>query len=861
MRPPRASARRSAGPVSGALGAALLLVGSVGALSLGSAAPAGAATEFVNMTATTSVKVLWRGNGHGHGMSQYGAQGAAQQGLSTAQILAFYYPHTTLTKIAASTVRVLISGGTADTTVYADGGLTVTGYGTLPAGYTRFRLVPSGSGLAAQGLKGTSWHTLKRGLPARADFRTTSGSVQLALVGGSSTRYRGTVGAVRSGSGELTINRVSLDGYTEGVAPREMPASWDIDAVRAQAIAARTYARSLMDAAGGGGSYDICDTTSCQVYGGMTHYDSAGNVAWRDDPAAVGGNANTVLTYQGAAIFAQYSASNGGATVDGGKPYLVGKSDPYDTAASGDPYLDESEQVQVAALNNRFGLKSISSIQVTKRDGHGPWGGRIVTATVNGTTKSGAAAHIQTTGFGLGGAVGLGTDYLRFQAGAATATAPTAVTAVPRNAVAKLSWKPPASSGGTAITGYRIAWPGHAQSLPATARSAWVGPISNLATTSITVRAVTARGAGQVSTVRTRAVAAPAALVPVAPRRLFDTGSTLVDPRHPYRFAVPGHGSVPASGATSVQLSVTVEHPSTAGVLTVAPSGVDARPVAALAYRAHRVSTATVSVPLTPSGTVVFTPSSGQVRVWADQESYTAASGSRLVTAARRTIATVPNVATGAGTAVSLNGLPGISAASTGVLVGVDASSAASTWLRLWADGAAPRSIQHVAVTPYAASANTVLLPLGRSHVLHVLAGRAGVRARLTLLGVLGSAGGRLETFPPSPIVDDTVSRKSVSVGTTAVPVAVLGGAQIPKTGARAMLLRVTVAAAGRTGQLWVYPTEAQPPAAPSVRFAGTGPATATTLVRIGAGSGVQLKSSVPGVKVSVDAIGYVSSS
>ena len=76
-------------------------------------------------------------------------------------------------------------------------------------------------------------------------------------------------------------------------------------------------------------------------------------------------------------MFAQYSASNGGATVDGGEPYLVGRNDPYDTAASGDPYLNENERVRAASLARTFGLKSVNSVQVTKRDGNGPWGGRI----------------------------------------------------------------------------------------------------------------------------------------------------------------------------------------------------------------------------------------------------------------------------------------------------------------------------------------------------------------------------------------------------------------------------------------------------------------------------------------------------
>jgi stage II sporulation protein D len=424
MRPPHASpSHRTAASIrSAALVAGALLVG-----SLTSAGPAAAqvgvgasTTEIVQIAAAGSLKVYWRGNGHGHGMSQYGAQGAALKGLSTAQILAFYYPGTRLATLPLSIIRVRLSGGTPYTRVIAGTtGLAVSGYGKVPTGYRQFRLAPSAGGLKLQGLTAT-WHTIRDGLPSRADFSSGLSWVQLLRGDGTSTRYRGRIGAVRSGSGEMTINRVSLDRYTQGVAPREMPASWEPAAVQAQAIAARTYAKSSMNAAGRGSVYDICDTTMCQVYGGMAHLDSRGNVLYRDDPPAIARNANMVLTYGGSAIFAQYSASNGGASVEGNQPYLVGKADPYDAAASGDPYLNQSGTVSVPLLARNYGLRTVTSIQVTKRDGIGPWGGRVQAAYVNGTTKSGAKAHILTTGFALGDNTQAFTDYLRLVAVPAT---------------------------------------------------------------------------------------------------------------------------------------------------------------------------------------------------------------------------------------------------------------------------------------------------------------------------------------------------------------------------------------------------------------------------------------------------------
>ena len=429
MRPPRAlptglhrrqlAAALSTAVLTVGLAAVVAGVGAAGGTAVTThrlARPVAAGTEITRFSPKGALTVFWRGNGHGHGMSQYGARGAALKGLSANQILAFYYPGTRLATLPASIVRVELTVAASDTTVLANSrGLSLTGYGTMPTrGYDEFRLVPNGSGLAVQGHTGAGrWRTMRTGLRSQADFASNYGWVETVLSDGSTTRYHGRVGAVRYGSGELTINRVHLEQYVQGSVPREVSASWPAAAVQAQAIAARTYADISRADAGRGSLYDICDSSMCQMYGGMKHYDSRGNLIWTDDPAATSGNGRVVLRYHGQPVFAQYSASNGGATVDGGEPYLVGRSDPYDTTASGDPYLNENERVRAASLAASYGLKSVNSVQVTKRDGNGPWGGRIISAVVIGTNSAGKAARVSTTGFGLGSAFGVYTDYLR----------------------------------------------------------------------------------------------------------------------------------------------------------------------------------------------------------------------------------------------------------------------------------------------------------------------------------------------------------------------------------------------------------------------------------------------------------------
>jgi peptidoglycan hydrolase-like amidase len=393
----------------------MVLAGTVVALVASTPAQA---QEVHPLPSSGNVTVSGHGNGHGHGMSQYGARGAAIAGLNATQIVQFYYPHTTLGhESPTTTVRVNLSKAGGYTCVQAKAGLTVTGVsGALPtSGINRYRLVPSGSGLALQRgaastCGGSAWTTVKSGLAAQANFANSSGYVVSGVNDGTYTAYRGSVGAVRSGTGEITVNRVGLDQYTMGVAPRETPASWQAAAVQAQAIAARTYADYERQHAGSA-SYDICDSSNCQVYGGMTHYGSTGAVLWTDDPAAITGNSGVVLVYAGVAAFTQYSASDGGWTVSGGQPYLIAQADPHDNTASADPYLNWSRSVPVSSIASAFGLSRATQIEITSRDGHGAWGGRVLAGYVDGVDAHGTSHHIAVTGAQLQSAMGLMTNW------------------------------------------------------------------------------------------------------------------------------------------------------------------------------------------------------------------------------------------------------------------------------------------------------------------------------------------------------------------------------------------------------------------------------------------------------------------
>ena len=388
-------------------GVLLLAAAVLGSMLVGQTYPAGAAE-----VRPTPVSGTWtvdgHGNGHGHGLSQYGARGAAIAGLDYAQILSFYYPGTVLGAATAVTIRVQISGAGAYPRVRAKTGLTITGVsGALPtSGVDLWRVVPAGTGLQLQRHLGTGWSGY-RDLGTTAAFRATDGWLTLQR-NSAQTNYRGQMSAVRSGSGVIAVNTVSLDDYVRGVVPSEMPASWQAAAVRAQAVAARTYGRYYV-AHPRGANFDICDTTACQVYGGLSAEQAASN-------NAVAGTANRVLYYGGAVIFAEFSASNGAITSSGNQPYFVTKPDPYDNAASGDPYLNWTATVTAADVASYFGLRTVTQIEITAREGGGQWGGLVATGIVNGTNSDGSAAAIGVSGAALASAMGLQYRYFFIRA-------------------------------------------------------------------------------------------------------------------------------------------------------------------------------------------------------------------------------------------------------------------------------------------------------------------------------------------------------------------------------------------------------------------------------------------------------------
>ncbi|HEX6916920.1 MAG TPA: SpoIID/LytB domain-containing protein [Phycicoccus sp.] len=386
--------RSAAGPGRhGARGRGLRVAGAltaVGCLLAGSvalAAPAGAATS-----PDPDVTITGRGFGHGVGMSQWGAYGAAVQGLTWQQIGAFYYPGTTPQDgYAGRAIRVQLAAmrGAPMAVRPATGLMVDTGGCTevLPvaADTTQWRVSRSAAGWALERLSTSAagWVAQASACPVQAaptvTLRTTNhastAEVTLVLPSGAAKAYRGWVTAVPYGATSLdTVNTVMLEHYLYSVVPSEMPAGWAAQALAAQAVAARTYAAARF---GSGAAWDICDTTACQVYSGR-----AAEVA--ATTAAVDASSGVVLTWGGNPITAMFSASNGGQTAAANAPYLVSKPDPYEAAV---PNPNASWRVRIAASRIESAWPGVGTFRemVVHRDGNGRWGGRATSIDLVGT--------------------------------------------------------------------------------------------------------------------------------------------------------------------------------------------------------------------------------------------------------------------------------------------------------------------------------------------------------------------------------------------------------------------------------------------------------------------------------------------
>ena len=309
-------------------------------------ATAGAGTLFL---------IDGRGWGHGVGMSQYGARGFAQAGWSHQRILAYYYRGTELRILPARPVRVLLLEGRPAVKVSSS---------------KPFRVVDARG--KSRRLRPGTQNIVGRLSRLRLPLRFQPGGAPLVLDGNA---YRGAL-IVHRRAGKLTVvNRLPLDRYLRGVVPWEMPDDWHPQALRAQAVVARSYALATLKP---GTLFDLYADTRSQVYGGIQAEAMSTN-------RAIGATAGRVLFWNGRVATTFYHSTSGGQTVSIGEawpranpvPYLVSVPDPHDGLSK----LHRWGPVRLtpAQVGRRLGAGAVRDLLIAR----GP-SGRVAEVTIRG---------------------------------------------------------------------------------------------------------------------------------------------------------------------------------------------------------------------------------------------------------------------------------------------------------------------------------------------------------------------------------------------------------------------------------------------------------------------------------------------
>jgi stage II sporulation protein D len=321
------------------------------------------------------------GFGHGVGMSQYGARGFALRGASYEAILRHYYTGTQLGVLSrARSVRVLLQAGAPVATFR---GATLVGDRRTDP-HVAYQLVARGADLELRNAAGRKLALFTAPLTAIGPGPLKLGGA--ATNGVTDGRYRGLLEFRPQGGRVTTVNQVDLDDYVASVVGAEMSASWPIEALKAQAVAARTYA---ITTGRGGEVFDQYPDTRSQVYGGLTG----------EAPSTIAATRAThrrVVVYEGKPVTTFFFSTSGGRTEDSRfvfgqpRPWLRSVDDPYDTGSPKHRWTIRMAPEAAASRLSGLVKGGFLGIRVIRR-GASP---RVITAQVVGThgdtTVSGA---------------------------------------------------------------------------------------------------------------------------------------------------------------------------------------------------------------------------------------------------------------------------------------------------------------------------------------------------------------------------------------------------------------------------------------------------------------------------------------
>lgn len=388
------------------------------------------------------------GFGHGVGMSQFGALGRAEAGHSAEDILAFYFDGTTIENRGAELedflgqgIRVRLSPGYQSfdrpdgvTVTARDGALLTLRFNEENVHTANSIYVEQAGQVAGSSNSVTDaddeWYwivkldgsdedvcvgciastaTIERPEGAIIDIVDDVGPQGAHDAGDLTLVGRDTANGSTPDS-VFVVLQLPLEEYLQGI--DEVPPGWPDEALKAQAIAARSYAvaqaiarrngRTLDDPAYDGWSFDVFDSVQDQVYDG--YEDRYGNaIEYESRVAAASATAGQVVVYDDEIVRTFYSSSNGGYTAASEDPFAnpepfhIAKPDPFDAALDVDgnpqnPFPFRQFSYTREALSRWFARDNFSVGVVQSITFNDPVpSGRVndITATIVGSDKPG----------------------------------------------------------------------------------------------------------------------------------------------------------------------------------------------------------------------------------------------------------------------------------------------------------------------------------------------------------------------------------------------------------------------------------------------------------------------------------------
>ena len=395
--------------------------------------------------APADIVVEGRGLGHGRGMSQYGALGyALDHGWTYEQILDHYYSNTTFgDPVPNDDLLVWLSALddqplelTAQTPFHIGDVLFAAGEAARirVLGVDTFEVSRAAScgaewTVEVASIAGTSGRGEHPFVEAVVDLEEQTDALgDLLVICDVNRAYRGALRLVEKSGATFIVNRVPMESYLRGVVPQEMAAIWGelgdgagLEALKAQAVAARSYALALAASrptGAGGFASDTCDTQSCQVYGG----------AWLDGlpldngptrattTAAIAATAGLVRRHDDNRIsFTEFASATGGWTAPLSEGNAFPAVEDLGDAIDRNPNFTWETSIRRADVEARWpAVGTLYSIDVTARNGFGEWGGRTRGIRLTGSGGVVNVSIANWSGDVMRQSLGLKSDWYQF---------------------------------------------------------------------------------------------------------------------------------------------------------------------------------------------------------------------------------------------------------------------------------------------------------------------------------------------------------------------------------------------------------------------------------------------------------------